>query len=82
MRRAVLLFEREGFEVIPFPTDFWVCRKQQFSMMDLLPNGRGLKHTETALREWYGYLYYAFSHRIHRIHRKTQKDRGQREGID
>ena len=70
MRRAALLFERAGFEVIPFPTDFWVCRKQQFSMMDLLPTAQGLKQTETALREWYGYLYYAFGHRIHR---RTQK---------
>jgi len=58
MRRATLLFERAGFEVIPFPTDFWVCRKQEFTMMDLMPTAQGLKQTEMALREWYGYLYY------------------------
>ena len=58
MRRAKLLFERVGFTVIPFPTDFRVCRNQPLTILDFFPSADGLKKTETALREVYGYLYY------------------------
>jgi len=58
MRRAKLLFEETGFTVIPFPTDFRVCRNQPLTILDFIPSADGLKKTETALREVYGYLYY------------------------
>jgi uncharacterized SAM-binding protein YcdF (DUF218 family) len=58
MNRARYLFEKSGFSVIPFPTDYQFCRGNALTAMDLLPSGDGLRRTETALREWYGYLYY------------------------
>lgn len=60
MRRAKLLFERAGFIVIAFPADFRVCHQQPISVLDFFPTADGLTQTETALREWYGFLYYRF----------------------
>ena len=63
MRRAQLLFERAGFIVIAFPADFRVCHQQPISVLDFFPTADGLAQTETALREWYGFLYYRFLRR-------------------
>jgi uncharacterized SAM-binding protein YcdF (DUF218 family) len=60
MRRAKLLFERSGFRVTPFPADFDGCRKIELCILDFFPSAFGLEKTETALREFYGYLYYRF----------------------
>ena len=56
--RARLQFEHVGFTVIPFPTDFKVCRNQALNILDFFPSADGLVQTETALREIYGYWYY------------------------
>jgi uncharacterized SAM-binding protein YcdF (DUF218 family) len=58
MRRSRLLFTRAGFQVVPFPVDFRVSVGRAFTMLDLLPDADSLRKTETALREWYGWLFY------------------------
>ena len=58
MPRAVALFERAGLRVTPFPVDFGQDAARHFSLLDLLPNGRALAETETALRELYGRAVY------------------------
>ena len=59
MRRARILFEQTGMEVIPFPVDFQTPGRSVFTILDLLPTAESLEKTETALREFLGYLYYA-----------------------
>jgi uncharacterized SAM-binding protein YcdF (DUF218 family) len=58
MRRARLLFERAGLEVIPFPVDFQVSEGGKLTVLGFMPQGDSLRKTEIALRELYGYLYY------------------------
>jgi uncharacterized SAM-binding protein YcdF (DUF218 family) len=58
MPRAQALFERQGFQVHPFPVDFQVSAAKEFGVMDFLPSARAFEQTELALREWYGRLYY------------------------
>jgi uncharacterized SAM-binding protein YcdF (DUF218 family) len=58
MRRAQWLFARAGLETYPFPVDFQVSEGRQLTILDFLPNAASLDHTETALRELYGLLFY------------------------
>lgn len=58
MRRARLLFERAGLDVIPFRVDFQVSEGRKFTILDFMPQVDYLRQTERALREMYGYLYY------------------------
>ena len=57
MRRSALLFTRADLSVTPFPVDFRTS-SAPFSFMDVLPRAGSIEVTETALREFYGYLYY------------------------
>ena len=57
MRRSELLFTRAGLAVTPFPVDFQTS-SAPFSVMDVLPRAGSIQNTETALREFYGFLYY------------------------
>lgn len=59
MARAAEAFRRAGFEVVPAPTMF--SREGRFTVLDLLPQGRGLMLTTVALHEWLGRLWYAAS---------------------
>lgn len=54
MPRSVTLFERAGARVTPFPVHFRQDTALRASVRDLLPSGRALAETETALRELYG----------------------------
>lgn len=58
IRRAVLLFEDAGLDVIPYPVDFRRGEGSEFTILDLLPNAGSLANTELALREFYGYWFY------------------------
>ena len=58
MRRARLLFEQAGLDVIPYPVDFRVGEGNGFTIINLLPSGGSLANTELALREFYGYWFY------------------------
>ena len=57
MRRARLIFEQAGFAVVPFPVDFQT-NEGPFTMLDLLPMSGGIRNTEIAIREMYGYWFY------------------------
>ena len=57
MPRAKLLFERAGFEVIPFAVDYKVSYSQT-TFLDALPSAGALFHVDLGVREMIGRLYY------------------------
>ena len=63
MRRARMLFERQGFEVEPFPVDFQVPNRQRTTILSFLPKAEYLEDSETAMREGVGILYYSIINR-------------------
>jgi uncharacterized SAM-binding protein YcdF (DUF218 family) len=58
MYRAKRLFEQEGFEVITYKVDYKSERNNKITIIDLLPNAKYLKNTETGLREAIGRFFY------------------------
>jgi uncharacterized SAM-binding protein YcdF (DUF218 family) len=67
MPRAVALFKRQGFEVIPAPTDFRVTQSGweqltsgdlPFLAMNLLPSAENMAQTTGALKEYIGLFIY------------------------
>ena len=58
MRRAVLLFEKAGFRVEPYPVDFQVSSANRFTVLDCLPDAWALGQSSKALREMLGWAYY------------------------
>jgi uncharacterized SAM-binding protein YcdF (DUF218 family) len=59
MRRARMLFERQGFEVEPFPVDFQTSDRPRTTILSFLPKAEFLEDSETAMREGVGILYYS-----------------------
>ena len=57
MRRAVPLFEEQGFEVIPAPTDYQRLVTDS-NVPSFLPTVEALNRTTYALREYVGYFVY------------------------
>lgn len=51
MRRAVLNFSRQGFEVIPYPTDFTVPNRPVFHYTKLRPQAEALLLNVTVMQE-------------------------------
>jgi uncharacterized SAM-binding protein YcdF (DUF218 family) len=60
MYRAQPLFERQGFEVIPYKVDFKTGRNNRVTFMDFLPSSGYLEKTENGFRELLGRLFYLF----------------------
>ena len=60
MRRAKMLFERQGFEVEPFPVDFQTSDRPTTTVLSFLPSAQALAKSEMAMREGVGMLYYTF----------------------
>jgi uncharacterized SAM-binding protein YcdF (DUF218 family) len=67
MPRSVALFEQQGFDVIPAPTDYTITAAewQRLNRLDfpgtlvnLLPDAGSLADTTAALKEYLGMLYY------------------------
>jgi len=58
MYRAKRLFEKQGFEIIPFKVDYKSKRNTEMTIIDFLPSADNLKTTETAVREIIGRLFY------------------------
>ena len=58
MYRAKRLFEKQGFEVIPYKVDYKSERNTEMTIIDFLPSADNLKTTETAVREIIGRLFY------------------------
>ncbi len=58
MDRAKELFERQGFNIVPYKVDFKTTRKKEIKLFDFLPSADNLRDTETGIRELIGRLYY------------------------
>ena len=58
MYRAQRLFEKQGFEVIPYKMDYKASGHKKITFMDFLPNANNLELTETGMREIIGRIYY------------------------
>jgi len=64
MPRAAGLFRHQGFEVIPYATDFHVVELSDdaggsaWSLLDLVPRASSLAYTTRILREWLGIAVY------------------------
>ena len=58
MPRAQILFENEGFEVVPYLVDFKSLSTDSITFINYLPNGQSLAKTEMGIRELIGRLYY------------------------
>ena len=67
MPRAVALFEKQGFEVIPVPVDYSITEdvspengnaRIQLKLMDIIPQSGNLSLTTNAMKEYLGYFVY------------------------
>lgn len=58
MRRAMYLMTRAGVPAEPFPCDYMARRRPVRYVQDFFPSGEAAAHTERALREHIGLLYY------------------------
>jgi uncharacterized SAM-binding protein YcdF (DUF218 family) len=58
MRRAQLLFEQAGFEVIPYKVDYQVDPSSELTVLGYLPNAEAIEKSERALREVIGWIFY------------------------
>jgi uncharacterized SAM-binding protein YcdF (DUF218 family) len=60
MYRAKMLFEKQGFEVIPYKVDYKSAWKSAITVIDFLPSAGNLAVSETGIREVIGRLFYSF----------------------
>jgi uncharacterized SAM-binding protein YcdF (DUF218 family) len=58
MSRARKLFEKEGFEVIPFNVDYKTSKDSNLTIMSFLPSAGNLELVELGIREIIGRLFY------------------------
>jgi uncharacterized SAM-binding protein YcdF (DUF218 family) len=58
MYRAKKLFEKKGFQVIPYKVDYKTAGESSITVMDFLPSAGNLELTETGIREIIGRLFY------------------------
>jgi uncharacterized SAM-binding protein YcdF (DUF218 family) len=65
--RSIKIFQRQGIDIIPAPTDFLVSRGEieeitstpKAAILNLFPNSQNLNHFTTALKEYIGYFVYS-----------------------
>jgi uncharacterized SAM-binding protein YcdF (DUF218 family) len=58
MYRAQRLFEKQGFEVIPYKVDYKAAGNSTITIMDFLPSAGNLELVEIGIREIIGRLFY------------------------
>jgi uncharacterized SAM-binding protein YcdF (DUF218 family) len=58
MKRAILVYRKAGFDVVPSPTDFAFVERVQSSPFDFVPDVGALAGTSAALKERIGLVYY------------------------
>lgn len=58
MPRARAMFQQEGMVVTAFPVGFSSPADRRYSVRDLFPTTVALRHSETAIREFYGRAHY------------------------
>lgn len=56
MPRALALFEAQGLQVTPAPTDFEASQDQPFGLLAWLPDAGALNGSAMAMKEWVGKL--------------------------
>ncbi len=56
MARAKSIFTRNGFDVVPAPTQF--LSRGKFIFEDFIPNASALYHASFAMHEWIGMIWY------------------------
>ena len=54
-----MLFEKQGFEVVPYKVDYKAAGDSTLTIMAFLPNAGNLELSETGIREIIGRLYYS-----------------------
>jgi uncharacterized SAM-binding protein YcdF (DUF218 family) len=59
MYRAKRLFEKQGFNVIPYKVDYKIEGNSTVTILDFLPSASNLQLTETGIRENIGRLFYS-----------------------
>ena len=60
MTRAKMLFEKSGFQIIPFPIKFYLGHK--ITPMSFLPSALALHRSSKIYREFQGRFYYWLKH--------------------
>jgi uncharacterized SAM-binding protein YcdF (DUF218 family) len=58
MYRGKRLFEKKGFNVIPYKVDYKISRNNETVVMDFLPDAGSLEQTEIGCREILGRIFY------------------------
>ena len=58
MYRAKRLFEKQGFDVVPYNVDYKNSNIKDVTILDFLPSANNLELTETGIREIIGRLFY------------------------
>jgi uncharacterized SAM-binding protein YcdF (DUF218 family) len=58
MNRAKRLFEKQGFNVIPYKVDYKINRNNELVVLNFLPNAGSLEQAETGFREILGRIFY------------------------
>lgn len=58
MKRAEILFRKNGFEVTPFPVDLQTSGNSGITPLSFLPSAHALARSEIAIREIIGFAYY------------------------
>jgi uncharacterized SAM-binding protein YcdF (DUF218 family) len=58
MIRARKLFEKQGFEVVPYRVDYKIGCNSVITFMDFLPSANSLELSENGIREIIGRIYY------------------------
>jgi len=56
MSRSRAVFEKAGLDVVAAPTIFY--SRNEFTTIDFMPSGEGLRRSEYALHEWIGIAWY------------------------
>ena len=56
MPRSVAFFEREGVDVIPYPTDYKTNRELRLNAFAFTPQAENLYHSSVAMKEYLGLL--------------------------
>lgn len=54
--RSTIFFQREGLDVIPYPSDFRTDKKLKLDISSFIPNRFSLNNTASALKEYLGFL--------------------------
>ena len=56
MPRSMLIFKREGFEPVPYVTDYQLSGKLAWSIFNFVPNNGAFNNSCMAIREYMGIL--------------------------